>query len=97
VADELTPAANPHDLQGELEQSRESAARLLDALARKLGTVGGMRGAACRAGRAARYVHDHSVRDMVAGIDRFVRRYPVPSAALAVVAGFLAGRVIRSR
>ena len=101
MADEIVPAANPHDLQTELDQSRESAARLLEAFARKLGSVAGRvplgRGAAVSVGRAARYVQHHSVRDMAAGIGRIVRRHPAPSIALAVVAGFLVGRALRSR
>ncbi len=99
MSEETLPAGNPRDLEGELEQSRQSAARLLEAFARKLGSVGGRmpfgRKAAGSFGRAARYVQDYAVRDMAAGIDRIVRKNPVPSIMLAVVAGFLVGRAIQ--
>ena len=94
-------AANPHNLQSELEQARLSSARLLEAFAQKLGAASARmpfgRGAADTFERAARYVQGHSVRDMAAGMGRTVRRHPAPSIAVAVVAGFLVGRAIRSR
>lgn len=79
----------------ELEKSRESAARLLETLAEKIGTA--RRTASGTMQRAAEYVQAHSVRDMAADVESAVRWRPVVSIAAAVVAGFLVGRVIRRR
>ena len=76
-------------MQSELEQSRAASYRLLDALA---GKIGATRGAARN---AAHYVQVHSVKDMATGIERVVRRRPASSIALAVVAGYLFGCVLR--
>ena len=72
------------ELQAEVEKSRELAARLLDSLAQK---VGGR--------RVVRT--EHALKDVAVGIDRAVRKRPASAIALAVVAGFLVGRVLRSR
>jgi ElaB/YqjD/DUF883 family membrane-anchored ribosome-binding protein len=81
----------------ELEKSRESAARLLDALARKLRTTPGGRRAADGLERAANYVHIHSVRDVAFRVERFVNEKPATAILIAVAAGFLAGRALRPR
>ena len=86
VADETISAHNARELMDEVERSRESAARLLETLAEEIGST-----------RAARYVHTHSVQDVALEIERAVRRSPARAIAIAVVAGFLAGRVLRSR
>jgi ElaB/YqjD/DUF883 family membrane-anchored ribosome-binding protein len=83
VPDETVSTQGPQDLMAELEKSRESAARLLESLAQKIG--------------AAHYVQAHSVKDVLNGIERAARRRPVATIAIAVVAGFLVGRAIRSR
>jgi hypothetical protein len=95
VADESTPKTQ--ELISDLEKSREAAARLMETLAHKLGSIGSVRGAAGDLGRAVRYVHAHSVREMAAGVGRLARRRPVFSIAAATVAGFLVGRALRSR
>ena len=97
VSNEALSAQNAQELQAEAERSRESAARLLDSLARKVGGSRVVRSAATEVERAAHYVLAYSVKDVVAGIDRAVRNWPGSAMAIAVVAGFLVGRALRSR
>jgi ElaB/YqjD/DUF883 family membrane-anchored ribosome-binding protein len=95
VAEEISKSTQ--ELQAELERSRESAARLLETLAEKIGAARAMRTAATGVQRAAHYVQVHSVKDVATEIDNAVRWRPVLSVALAVAAGFLVGRAIRPR
>jgi len=81
-------ALNAYELRAELERSRESSARLLDSLARKVGS---------QARGVAQYVQNQSVKDAASGIERAVRSRPATAMALAVVAGYLVGRSVRSR
>ncbi len=97
VADETLSARNAQELQAEVEKSRESAARLLDTLAQKVGGNRAVRSAASGVQRAAHYVQAHSVKDVAAGIERVVRSRPATALAVAVVAGFLVGRALRPR
>ncbi|MBZ5580832.1 MAG: hypothetical protein LAQ30_01270 [Acidobacteriia bacterium] len=97
MPDETAPVHSPQDLQSELDKSRESAERLLENLARKIGASRAVRNAANGMQRAARYVHVHSARDFTAGIERLVRRRPAYAIAVAIAAGFLVGRAARSR
>jgi hypothetical protein len=96
LSDETISAHNAHELR-ELERSRESAARLLDTLAQKIGANRAVRSAASGVQRAAHYVQAHGVKDVAFGIERVVRRRPAAAIAAAVVAGFLFGRALRSR
>jgi ElaB/YqjD/DUF883 family membrane-anchored ribosome-binding protein len=96
MADETISAHNARELQ-EVERSRESAARLLDTLAEKVGGNRAVRTAASGVQRAAHYVQAHGVKDVATGIERVVRQRPAASIAVAVVAGFLVGRALRSR
>jgi ElaB/YqjD/DUF883 family membrane-anchored ribosome-binding protein len=97
VADETLSAHNAHELQFEVEKSRESAARLLDTLAQKIGGNRAMRTAASSVQRAAHYVQEHSVKDVATGLEETVRSRPAASIAIAAVAGYLIGRALRSR
>jgi len=81
--------------RAEAEKSRESAARLLDALARKVGSY--RAGATSGVHRAAGYVQTLSVKDVAVGIERAVRSRPASAMAIAIVAGYLVGRSLRSR
>ena len=90
VSDETLSAHNAHELHAEMEKSRESAARLLDTFAQKIGAHKAMR-------EAAHYVQAHSVKDVATGLEKAVRSRPAPAIALAVLAGFLVGRALRSR
>ena len=90
VSDETLSAHNAHELRSEMEKSRESAARLLETFAQKIGAHRAMRG-------AAQYVQAQSVKDVATGIEKAVRRSPASAMALAVVAGFLVGRALRPR
>ena len=80
----------------ELERSREHSARLLDALAQRIGAKRAVRGATNRIERAAHYVQVHSMKDVVTGFDRIIRRRPASSIAVAVLAGFILGRTLGS-
>lgn len=97
MPDETVSTQGSQDLIAELEKSRESAARLLESLAQKIGAAPVVRTAADGVQRAAHYVQAHSVKDVLNGIERAARRRPAATIAIAVVAGFLVGRAIRSR
>lgn len=97
MPDETAPAHSPQDLQSELDQSRESAARLLDNFARKIGGNYAVRKTAHSVNRAAHYVQEHSMKDVAAELERLVRQRPAYSIAAALLAGFLVGRALRSR
>jgi ElaB/YqjD/DUF883 family membrane-anchored ribosome-binding protein len=97
VADETISARNAYELQAEVEKSRESADRLLDTLAQKIGANRAVRSAASGVQRAAHYVQAHSVKDVASGLEQAVRSQPAASIAIAAVAGFLVGRSLRSR
>lgn len=97
MPDESVSTQGSRDLIAELDKSRESAARLLETLAQKIGAAPVVHSAAEGVQRAAHYVQAHSVKDVLNGIGRAARRRPVASIAMAVVAGFLVGRAIRSR
>ena len=97
MADETISARNAYELQAEVEKSRESAARLLDTLAQKIGANRAVRSAASGVQRAAHYVQAHSVKDVASGLEQAVRGQPAASIAIAAVAGFLVGRALRSR
>jgi hypothetical protein len=56
-----------------------------------------VRSAAGSVQRAAQYVQDHSVKDILSGLDRAARRRPAIAIGVAVLAGFLVGRAFRSR
>jgi len=95
LTDEISKSGR--DLEIELDKSRESAARLLETLAQKIGSARAVRTAANGVQRAAQYVQAHSVKDIATEIESAVRWRPALSIAVAVVAGFLVGRAIRSR
>ena len=83
MADETLSAHNARELLAEVERSRESAARLLDSMAQKVG--------------ASRPVKAHSVKELAAGVGKVLRSRPAAAVAIAIVAGFLVGRALRSR
>ncbi|HUB33978.1 MAG TPA: hypothetical protein VMA31_13140 [Bryobacteraceae bacterium] len=89
--------ADEASMLSELERSRESAAQLLESLAQKIGASPALRTAATGVHRAAHYVQVHTVNDALRGLGRVVRKRPAYSIAMAVVAGFLVGRALRSR
>ena len=85
------------DQYSEIEKSRESAARLMDNLARKIGARRAVRNAANGMQRAAHYVQQHGWKDVAAELDRAVRGRPATAVLIAVAAGFLVGRALRTR
>src|SRR5437763_7679183 len=89
VADETIAARNAYELQAEVEKSRESAARLLDTLAQKVGAHRVVQTAATSVQRAAHYVQAHSLTDMATELEEVVRSRPAASLAIAAMAGFL--------
>ncbi len=95
MSEEAVPAQNRQDLESELTQSKQSSARLLDDLARKVGSNRTIRSATQGVQRAAHYVQEHSAKDIAAEMERLMRKQPVVTIAVAVAAGFLVGRAIR--
>jgi ElaB/YqjD/DUF883 family membrane-anchored ribosome-binding protein len=89
--------ADEASMLSELEKSRESAAQLLESLAQKIGASPALRTAATGVHRAAHYVQAHSVKQALTGLERVIRKRPGYSIAVAIVAGFLVGRALRSR
>jgi len=88
VSDESVSARLPRELQIELEQSRASSARLMESLARKIKAP---------AFRRSAVAPSRTVREMAAGIEKQVRKRPLPAILAAVVAGYLIGRALRHR
>jgi ElaB/YqjD/DUF883 family membrane-anchored ribosome-binding protein len=84
MAAEETVTSIPPNMDAELERSRLSAKRLLDAMANKVG-----------GSKAAEYVKTHSAREMAAELAEAVEREPVYAIAAAVAAGFLIGCVLK--
>ncbi|MBV8729002.1 MAG: hypothetical protein JO336_04260 [Acidobacteriia bacterium] len=84
------PPALPR-VDPEVEHSRESAARLLDAFARKLRLNWADSVERLRPARSP------TVNDIAAGIQNFVRNQPAAALSIGVAAGFLAGRVLARR
>lgn len=78
------------ELESELARSRESAGRLLENLAEKVGAIPAVRG-------AAQYWQEHSAREMATDFHRAVRRNPAPAIVAALVAGFVLGRALEVR
>lgn len=93
MAAEEAPAHNLEELKSDLEKSSQTAANLLDALARKLKATR----AAHRIGSAARYVQAHSMREVATGIERWIRRRPASAILAATIAGFVVGRALRPK
>lgn len=83
AADEIAAAGVPANLDAELEQSQQSAKRLLETLARKVG-----------AARAA--IETRSAREMAADLERAAGRRPVYALAAAIAAGLLLGCLLKS-
>ena len=54
------------------------------------------RRAADRIDGAAQYLRDHEVKDMMSGVESFIKEHPAQALLGAVVVGFLAGRSMRS-
>jgi ElaB/YqjD/DUF883 family membrane-anchored ribosome-binding protein len=78
----------------EVERSRETAARLLEAFARKLRRHRAMQNAATGMERAAHYVQAYSWEEMAAGIERFAMQKPVAALSVAAAVGFVLGSVL---
>ena len=90
-----------------VESGRESAASTLDNAASNIrakadSLPGGpdvsrfARRAADRIGGAAQYLRDHEVKDVMSGVETFVKDHPAQALLGAAVVGFLAGRSMRS-
>jgi ElaB/YqjD/DUF883 family membrane-anchored ribosome-binding protein len=76
-----------------LEQQRQFTSRLRQQFAaalRAVGPQGPLRD-------AARYVQQHYVERIAAGLDEFVEKQPAASVAAAFLAGYLVGRALRPR
>jgi ElaB/YqjD/DUF883 family membrane-anchored ribosome-binding protein len=78
----------------EVERSRETAARLLEAFAQKLRRHRATRNAASGMERAAHYVQAYTWEEMAAGIERFAIQKPVAALSIAAAVGFAVGSVL---
>jgi ElaB/YqjD/DUF883 family membrane-anchored ribosome-binding protein len=78
----------------EVERSRETAARLLEAFAQKLRRHRATRNAASGMERAAHYVQAYTWEEMAAGIERFAIQKPVAALSIAAAVGFVVGSVL---
>lgn len=72
------------EMNAALERSQETAMRLLESLARKLGAT-----------RAADYVKTHSAREMAAEVEDAAIKRPLYALGIAVGAGFLVGCALK--
>jgi ElaB/YqjD/DUF883 family membrane-anchored ribosome-binding protein len=92
-------AGNGHavTVHSEFESSPRSASNLLQQFRYRIQNNRTVRRAKVSVERAAHYVHDHSPKDMAAGIERLVRQRPGTALMIAAVAGFLIGRSLRRR
>jgi hypothetical protein len=82
----------------ELEKQRLTSAQLRDKLAVKLGAFASLGSrAAGSAQRAATYVKSSSAQELMAEVDRLIRRRPGSSLLVALAAGYLIGKVLRAR
>jgi hypothetical protein len=82
MTDEIAPAGIPETLEADLKRSEQSARRLLENLARKLGAT-------------TEYVKTHSARDIVETVRRAALTRPVYALVAAAAAGFALGCVVR--
>jgi ElaB/YqjD/DUF883 family membrane-anchored ribosome-binding protein len=80
-----------------VEQSRELAARLLDAFARKLRRHDAILSGAGGLERAPHHGPAGSARGVAAGLGRFIREKPAAALSIAMAAGFLMGQALRRR
>lgn len=83
AADEIATAGIPANLDAELEKAQQSAKRLLETLARKVG-----------AARAA--IETRSAREMAADLERAAMRRPVYALLAAIAGGFLLGCILKN-
>jgi ElaB/YqjD/DUF883 family membrane-anchored ribosome-binding protein len=88
---------HPVTVHAEFESSPRSATNLLLQFRYKLQNNRTVRRARATAGKAANYVHDHSAKDLAAGIERLVRQRPGTALIVAAVAGFLVGCSLRRK
>ena len=95
VADDTTPAHSDRELEAELNRSRESAVRLLEGFARKMGTA--RHSAGVKLHRTVEYVQTRSVGNMAAGLGGVARRRPLQAFAAAAVVSYLITRAVRAR
>ncbi len=76
----------PQELHLELEQSRATSARLLEGLAQRL-----------KAPAASRVIARPTrvVKEVTVGIEKQIRKRPLPAILAAIVAGYFVGRAIK--
>ena len=90
-----------------VESGRESAASTLDSAAAGIRSkaeslpggpqVGQFANqAADKLGATAQYLREHEVKDLMSGVESFIKAHPTQALLGAVVVGFLAGRGMRS-
>ncbi len=95
LADDTTPAQSDRELEAELNRSRESAVRLLEGFARRMGMA--RHTAEVKLHRTMEYVQTRSVRNVAAGLGGMARRRPLQAFAAAAVVSYLITRAVRTR
>jgi ElaB/YqjD/DUF883 family membrane-anchored ribosome-binding protein len=97
MQDALTGNGHAATVHAEFENSPRSAGNLLQQFRYKVQNNRTVQRAWGGAGRAAHYMHDHTPKDMAAGIERLIRQRPGAALAIAAAMGFLVGRSLRRR
>jgi ElaB/YqjD/DUF883 family membrane-anchored ribosome-binding protein len=87
---------------GRVADRRTAVAGSLEKAAQKVAASGDKVGnlahtTADKLDATAKYVRDHSSKDMMGDLEDFARKHPGKSLAAVAVLGFLAGRAFRSR
>jgi len=87
---------DPETVSPEFDNRPRSGARLLQQVAYKQNNRT-LRSAKTSARKAAYWIHEHSLKDVVAGFSGIPRQRPEAALVVAAVAGFLVGRSLRRR
>jgi ElaB/YqjD/DUF883 family membrane-anchored ribosome-binding protein len=90
----LVGNGHPASVHSEFEVSPRSAANLFQKFRYRIQNNRTVRRAR---DSVAHYVHDHSPKNMAAGVERLIRQRPATALVIAAAAGFLIGRTVRRR
>ena len=94
---EATHNGDLETVSPEFNNHPRSGARLLQQVGFKLQNNRTLRSAKTSARKAADWIHEHSLKDVVAGFSGILRQRPETALVAAAVAGFLVGRSLRRR
>jgi hypothetical protein len=94
---EVRHNGDPETVSPKVDNRPRSSARLLQQVAYKLQNNRTLRSAETSARKAGYWIHEHSLKDVVAGFSGILRQGPETALVAAAVAGFLVGRSLRRR